>query len=74
MPANNCLRLHEDQCSPPANPELPQHDPEQFVSRSESRLCMLLFENTELLPQSKIFQEQITAGTKDSGKQDREKP
>jgi hypothetical protein len=61
MPADDSLRLNEDQCPYPAIPQLPQHHPEQFVRNSKSRLRILLFENTELLTKSQVFQEQITA-------------
>jgi hypothetical protein len=61
MPANNCLRLHDDQCPPPADPEPAQHHPEQFVGSSKSRRRMFLFENAELLPQRQVFQEQVPA-------------
>src|ERR1039458_7609748 len=61
MPANDRLWLNEDQCPFPVNPQPPQHHPEQFVGSSKSRLRMHLFENTELLPKSQVFQEQITA-------------
>src|ERR1035438_27060 len=66
MPANDSLRLDKDQCPPPANPEPLQHHPEEFVRQSKPRLRMLLFENTELLPKSKIFQKQIAARAKES--------
>jgi hypothetical protein len=73
MPANDRLRLHEDQCPAPAFPEPLQHDPEQFVGSSKSRQRMLLFENTELLPKSQVFQEQIAARAKEpSGEKDQE--
>jgi hypothetical protein len=61
MPANDRLWLNEDQCPFPASPQPPQHHPEQFVGSSKSWLRMHLFENTELLPKSQVFQEQITA-------------
>ena len=59
MPANDRLRLDEDQCSLPASPEAPQHHPEQFVGGRKSRWRMSLFENAELLPKGQVFQEQI---------------
>jgi hypothetical protein len=73
MPANDRLRLHENQCPAPACPEPPQHDPEQFVSGSKPRQRMLLFENPELLTQGQVFQEQITASAKEpSGEKNQE--
>jgi hypothetical protein len=74
MPANNSLRLDEDQWPPPANPEPLQHHPEEFVRQSKPRLRMLLFENTELLPKSKIFQKQIAARAKESSKDNNKEP
>src|ERR1700723_807174 len=35
VPADNGLRLNENQCPLPANPQLPQHYPEQFVSSTK---------------------------------------
>jgi hypothetical protein len=61
MPANDCFRLDENQCSPPTGPEPAQHHPEQFVGSSKSRRRMFLFQDSELLSQSQIFQEQIPA-------------
>jgi hypothetical protein len=61
MPANDSLRLDEDQCPPPSRPEPPQYHPEQFVGSGKSRPRMSLFQNAELLPQSHIFQQQIAA-------------
>jgi hypothetical protein len=69
MPANDRLRLHEDQCPAPAFPEPLQHDPEQFVGSSKSRQRKLLFENTELLPKSQVFQEQVPARAKEPSKE-----
>jgi len=43
--------------------------PEEFVRQSKPGLRMLLFENTELLPKSKIFQKQIAARAKESSKE-----
>ena len=74
MPANNCLRLNEDQCPTPASPQPPQHHPEQFVSSSKSRPRMLPFENAKLLPKSKVFEEQVAARAKEASGHDRQKP
>jgi len=74
MPANNCLRLNEDQCPTPASPQPPQHHPQQFVSSSKSRPRMLPFENAKLLPRSKVFEEQVAARAKEASGHDRQKP
>jgi len=73
MPANNGLRLDEDQCPLPSGPEPPQYHLEQFVRSSKSRLRTLLFQNGELLPESHVFQQQIAArgaGLNDQDKQE----
>ena len=74
VPANHRLRLDEDQCPPPTSPEAPQANPEQFVKNGKPRLRMLLFENTKLMPQSQVFQEQLTARAKESRKENSKEP
>ena len=49
VPANNCLRLDQDQHPLPSPPEPPQDHPKQFVMSGNPRLRMLLFQNCELL-------------------------
>jgi hypothetical protein len=71
MPANYGLRLHKDQCLLPSRPEPPQDNPEEFVTNGKSRLRMPFLEDSELLPQSQIFQEQITTGAKEADRNDR---
>lgn len=73
MPANDGFRLDENQYLLPPRPEPPQHHPEQFVRKSEPRLRILLFQDGKLLPKSQVFQKQVAAGAKESGKQDRQK-
>jgi len=63
MPANNSLRLDEDQRLFPSWPEPLQCYPKQLVGSRTSRLRVPLFQNGELLPPSKIFEEQIAART-----------
>jgi hypothetical protein len=36
MPANDSLRLNEDQGSPPSRPEVPQHNPKESVNAGKS--------------------------------------
>jgi hypothetical protein len=57
MPANDGIRLDENQCPLPSRPEAPQDHPKQFVRSGKSRLGMPLLQDAELLPKSQIFQE-----------------
>ena len=74
VPADNGLRLNENQCPLPANPQLPQHYPEQFVSSTKWWPRMLSFENAELLSKSQILEEQVAARAKQSRKKDNQEP
>jgi hypothetical protein len=67
VPANNGFRLDQDQHPLPFRPEPPQDHSKQFVRSGKPWLRMLLFQNCELLPKSKVFQEQIAARVKESG-------
>jgi hypothetical protein len=69
MPANNCLWLHENQCSLPTRPEPSQHHPEQLVSNPKPGLWMPPFQRSELLPEGEIFEEQVAAKTAGSSSQ-----
>jgi hypothetical protein len=64
MPTDNRLGPHENQRTFPSIPEPPQHHPEQFVRDSKPRLWVPPFQNSELLPESQIFQEQLAANLK----------
>ena len=66
MPADNRLRLHENQCTLPSPPEPPQHHPEQFVCESEPWLLGASFQDCKLLPEGQILQEEIAARAKES--------
>jgi hypothetical protein len=61
MPANNGLRLDENQCRFPSRPKPPQHHPKQFIWIGKPGLWMPPFENRELLPKSQVFQEEVAA-------------
>jgi hypothetical protein len=63
MPANNGLRLDENQRPLPSRPKPPQHYPEQLVGYSKSRLEAPLFQNGKLLPKGQVFQKQVAART-----------
>jgi hypothetical protein len=74
VPADNGLRLNEHQCPLPANPQLRQHYPEQFVSSTKWWPRMLSFENAELLSKSQILEEQVAARAKQSRKKENQEP
>jgi hypothetical protein len=73
MPANDCLRLHENQRLPPPRPESSQDHPEQLVRSSKPDL-RAAFQCLKLLPKSKILQEQIAANMKRSVSQNKKEP
>ena len=56
-----------------STPEPPQDHPEQFLRSGKSRLWTPPFQDTELLPQRQVFQEQKVEGTGRSNDQDGEK-
>ena len=74
MPANNGLRLNEDQCLFPSRPEPLQYHPEPFIRNGKVRMRGLSLQNRKLLAKSQIFEEQVAAGTGRSGKQNEQKP
>jgi hypothetical protein len=74
VPANDGLRLNEDQRPFPPRPEPPQDHPEEFVESGKSRLRVLLLQNAELLVQSQVFQKQMMAGIDRSDEQDKQEP
>ena len=61
MPANDCLRLDEEQRPTPSGPEPSQDPPEEFVRNTKPRLRTPSLQNSKLLPQCQVFQEQIAA-------------
>jgi hypothetical protein len=66
--------LNENQCLLPERPEATQYHPEQPVRRSKPRLRMPPPQYGELLPKRKVFQEELTARTKDVHSQSMQKP
>jgi hypothetical protein len=61
VPANNSLRLDEDQRPIPSRPKPSQDPPEEFVRNTKPRLRTPSLQNSKLLPQCQVFQEQIAA-------------
>ena len=74
MPANDCLRLHQNQGSLPFGPEARQTCPEQPIRGGKARPRASLLQKGKLLPQSKILQEQIATRAKGPDKQYEQKP
>jgi hypothetical protein len=74
MPANNGLRLDENQRLLPSRPEPFKRHPEQPVESSKSRLWMSLLQDRKLLPKRQVLQKQIAAGPKELSYLDRQKP
>ena len=74
MPANDCLRLHQNQCSLPFGPEAAQGCPKQPIRGAKARPRASLLQNGKLLPQGQILQEQIATRAKGPDKQYEQKP
>src|SRR5271156_4531984 len=74
LPSHNCIRLNENQCMPPPGPEPSQYHPEKSVGSSKPRTGMSPFQNSKLLTESQILQEEIAARTKESDNRNRQKP
>jgi hypothetical protein len=69
MPANDRLRLHQNQRLLPFGPEAAQCCPKQSISGGKARPRASLLQNGKLLPQGQVFQEQIATRTKGPDKQ-----
>src|SRR5580658_10768013 len=65
VPSHNGLRLNENQCLPLPGPEAPQYHPEKSVGNSKARMRTPPFQDSKLLPESHILQEEIAARTKE---------
>jgi len=65
VPSHNGLRLNENQCLPPPEPEAPQYHPEKSVGNSKPRMRTPPFQDSKLLPESQILQKEIAARTKE---------
>src|SRR5271168_2499986 len=74
VPSHNCIRLNENQCMPPPGPEPSQYHPEKSVGSSKPRTGMSPFQNSKLLTESQILQEEIAARTKESDNRNSQKP
>jgi hypothetical protein len=74
MPADDGLRLNEDQCPLPFRPEPLQDPPEQLVGYGESRLRVPAFQDAELLAQSEIFEGQVPTESNRTNEQCEQEP
>jgi len=74
MPADNGSGCHQDERFFPSCPESSQCDPEQLVGCSESSARSFDMKSEQLLPQRKIFEDEILAGTKGTAKPAEEVP
>ncbi len=69
MPADDGLRLNQNQRHFPTRPELLEQDPEHPVRSSHARSGSFGRKNDELLPQGQILKKEITPGTERMGDQ-----
>src|SRR5277367_6503309 len=74
VPSHNGLRLNENQCLPPPGPEAPQYHPEKSVGNSKPRMRTPPLQDSKLLPESEILQEEIAARTKEHDHRNKQKP
>jgi len=61
MPANNGLRLDDNQCRLPSRPKPPKHYPEHFFGSGKPRLRMPLLQDGKLLPKGQVLQKKVAA-------------
>ncbi len=59
MPANDSVRLNEDQSSLPSRPEASQHNPEKSVGIWKTWPWAMSREDQDLPPQSQVFQQKM---------------
>ena len=69
VPANDSLRLNEDQCLLPRRSKPSHQHLKQLIWSGKSRLRMPLFQHGELLAKSQVFQQQVAARTGRSNEQ-----
>ena len=69
MPANDRLRIDEQERLLPSTPETAGECPEDFVNRSHPGSGMLALQHRQLLPESEIFQEQASMRSQAAGEQ-----
>ena len=69
MPADDRLRIDEQERLLPSTPETTGEYPEDFVNRSHPGSGMLALQHGQLLPESEIFQEQASMRLQAAGEQ-----
>jgi len=69
MPADDRLRIDEQERLLPSTPETTGEYPEDFVNRSHPGSGMLALQQSQLLPESEIFQEQASMRLQAAGEQ-----
>ncbi len=62
MPANDCLRLDDDQRRTPVGPESRQHGPKRSITRTQLGALARLLENGQLLTERQFFVGQLDLG------------
>jgi len=73
-PANNSLRMDQNQRLLPSTPDLVQQHPERSFGGNQARLRMSMFQGGELLPKSQITRQKVAARAKESGSQSSRDP
>jgi hypothetical protein len=61
VPASHCFRSHDDESLLPGRPKSASRDPEDTINQTESCSGMLALQDSELLTESQIFEEQGAA-------------
>ena len=74
VPSHYGLRLDNNQRLLPSRPEPPQHNPEEPIRSSKSRLRTPLPQDRKLLPERQVFQQQVAARAKEVNSQNEQKP
>lgn len=74
MPTDNRFRFDNEKHLLPSGPIPPQHNPEQPLARSKTRLTMPGSQDCKLLPQSKVFQKKFASRPKQIGSQGEQEP
>jgi len=69
MPANDRLRIDQQERLLPSTPETTGEYPEDFVNRSDPRSGVLALQHPQLLPESEILQEQAATRLQAAGEQ-----
>jgi hypothetical protein len=66
MPADDRLWLRDEERLLPSGPQAPQQDPKDPIRCGEARPRMTMLQRRDLMPQGKVLQEKVAAGTQES--------